>query len=203
LVLMASQAFFYNAIFFTYALVLGRFLAVTPERIGLYLLPFAISNALGPLVLGPLFDSLGRKPMIASTYAVSGALLALGGWMFALGWLNAVTLTLVWTAVFFFASPAASAAYLTVAECFPLEVRALAIALFYALGTGLGGIAGPLVFGRLIGTGDARQVFAGYLFGSGLMIGAAVVELAIGVKAERRPLETVARPLATAPESES
>lgn len=128
-------------------------------------------------------------------------LLALGGWLFAEGWLNAVTLTLVWTVVFFFASPAASAAYLTVAECFPLEVRALAIALFYALGTGLGGIAGPLVFGQLIGTGNAWQVFAGYLFGSALMIGAAIVELAIGVKAENHSLETVAPPLASVVQS--
>lgn len=202
LVLMASQAFFYNAIFFTYALVLGRFFAIAPDRVGVFLLPFAISNAIGPLLLGPLFDSGGRKPMIASTYAISGVLLALGGWMFAQGWLNATTLTLVWTIVFFFASPAASAAYLTVAECFPLEVRALAIALFYALGTGLGGIAGPLVFGHLIGTGNAWQVFAGYLFGSALMIGAAIVELAIGVKAEKNSLEAIALPLASVVESE-
>jgi len=197
LALMSAQAFFYNAIFFTYALVLGRFYRVPAGDIGLYLLPFAFANALGPLVLGPLFDSLGRKPMIAATYALSGVLLAAGGWMFARDLLDATTLTLSWMAVFFFASPAASAAYLTVSESFPLETRALAIALFYALGTAVGGIAAPLLFGWLIGSGARSRVFDGYLLGAGLMIGAALVELAIGLKAERQPLENVAPPLAS------
>jgi MFS family permease len=195
LVLMAAQAFFYNAIFFTYALVLGHFFKVAPGRIGLYLLPFSLANVAGTLLLGPLFDTLGRKPMIAGTYALSGILLAGGGWMFAHGRLDAIGLTLVWTVTFFFASPAASSAYLTVSESFPLESRAMAIALFYAFGTALGGIAGPLVFGRLIATGEPAAVFRGYLVGAGLMVGAAMVELAIGVKAERRSLESVARPL--------
>jgi len=197
--LMAAQAFFYNAIFFTYALVLVRFFDVVPGRVGLYLLPFAFANAFGAILLGPFFDSLGRKPMIAATYAISGVLLAAGGWMFAHGMLDAVGLTIVWTVVFFFASPAASSAYLTVSESFPLETRALAIALFYAFGTALGGIAGPILFGKLIGTGDPAQVYAGYLFGAVLMVGAAVVELAIGVNAERRPLEDLAPPLAARP----
>jgi MFS family permease len=194
--LMSAQAFLYNAIFFTYALVLNRFFLVPAGRVGLYLLPFSITNAIGPLVLGPLFDTLGRKPMIAGTYAVSGLLLAGGGWMFAQGGLTALSLTVIFAAVFFFASPAASAAYLTVSESFPLETRALAIALFYALGTALGGIAGPLVFGHLIGLGDRTQLFHGYLFAAALMIGAALVELAIGIKSERQSLESVAPPLA-------
>ena len=198
LALMAAQAFLYNAIFFTYALVLGRFFQVPAGKVGLYLLPFSLTNAVGPLLLGPLFDSLGRKPMIAATYAISGLVLAAGGWMFAQGGLSAVTLTAIFAVVFFFASPAASAAYLTVGESFPLETRAMAIAIFYAMGTALGGIAGPIVFGRLIGAGGRLPLFHGYLFAAGLMVAAAAVELAIGVKSERRPLEEVAAPLASA-----
>jgi MFS family permease len=198
LTLMGAQAFLYNAIFFTYALVLNRFFQVPAGKVGLYLLPFSITNALGPLLLGPLFDTLGRKPMIAATYAISGLLLAGGGWMFAQGELTATSLTLLFAAVFFFASPAASAAYLTVSESFPLETRALAIALFYALGTAVGGIAGPLVFGHLIGQGGRGPLYHGYLFAAALMIGAAVVELAIGIKSEGKSLESVAPPLASA-----
>jgi MFS family permease len=195
LVLMASQAFFYNAIFFTYALVLTRFYAVPSDAIGWYMLPFAIGNFMGPLLLGPLFDTLGRKPMIAFTYAISGVLLAVVGWLFQQGMVAAVTLTICWSGIFFFASAAASAAYLTVSESFPLEARALAIAFFYAVGTAIGGVASPWLFGILVGSGDRGDVFLGYLFGAGLMIGAAVVELLIGVKAERQPLESVARPI--------
>jgi MFS family permease len=197
LALMAAQAFFYNAIFFSYALVLTRFYAVPAGAVGWYILPFALGNFLGPLLLGPLFDTVGRKPMIASTYALSGVLLALVGWLFRQGLFDAGSLTLAWTGIFFFASAAASAAYLTVSESFPLEVRALAIALFYALGTALGGVAAPALFGALIGSGERGNVFGGYLFGAGLMIAAAVVELAVGVKAERRPLEGVAPPLSS------
>jgi MFS family permease len=192
---MASQAFFYNAIFFTYALVLTRFYAVPSDAVGWYMLPFAIGNFLGPLLLGPLFDTLGRKPMIAFTYAISGVLLAVVGWLFRQGMVDAVTLTICWSGIFFFASAAASAAYLTVSESFPLEARALAIAFFYAVGTAIGGVASPWLFGILVGSGDRGDVFLGYLFGAGLMIGAAVVELLIGVKAERQPLESVARPI--------
>jgi MFS family permease len=197
LVLMAAQAFFYNAIFFSYALVLTRFYAVPSADIGWYILPFALGNFLGPLVLGPLFDTLGRKPMIAATYALSGVLLAAVGWLFRENLVDAATLTLCWSVIFFFASAAASAAYLTVSESFPLEARALAIALFYAVGTGIGGVAAPWLFGLLIGSGERSAVFVGYLIGAGLMIGAALVELAIGVKAERQPLESVARPLSS------
>jgi MFS family permease len=195
LVLMGSQAFFYNAIFFTYALVLTKFYAVPAASIGWYILPFALGNFLGPLLLGPLFDRIGRKPMIASTYAISGLLLALVGYLFREGMVDARQLTLCWSGIFFFASAAASAAYLTVSESFPLEARALAIAFFYAVGTALGGATAPWLFGILVASGERGAVFGGYLFGAALMIAAALTELAIGVKAERVPLESVARPL--------
>jgi MFS family permease len=195
LVLMAAQAFFYNAIFFTYALVLGRFFGVPEDRVGLYLLPFAAGNFLGPLLLGHLFDTLGRRAMIAGTYAASGVLLLLTAWLFSAGLLDATQQTLAWSVVFFFASAAASSAYLTAGECFPLEMRALAIALFYAIGTGLGGFAGPWLFGTLIGTGERDAIAWGYVFGSALMLAAAGVALRLGVAAERQPLESVAPPL--------
>jgi MFS family permease len=197
LVLMTAQAFFYNAIFFTYALVLTRFYQVPSAAIGWYVLPFALGNFLGPLVLGPLFDTVGRKPMIAGTYAVSGVLLALVGYLFRQDLVDAATLTACWSGIFFFASAAASSAYLTVSESFPIEARALGIAVFYALGTAIGGVAAPALFGLLVGSGERGAVFLGYLFGAGLMIGAALVELAIGIKAERQPLESVARPLSS------
>jgi MFS family permease len=195
LVLMGSQAFFYNAIFFSYALVLTKFYSVPSASIGWYILPFALGNFCGPLLLGPLFDHIGRKPMIASTYAVSGILLAIVGYLFREDVLNAGQLTLCWTGIFFFASAAASAAYLTVSESFPIEARALAIAFFYAVGTTFGGVVSPWLFGTLVGSGERSAVFDGYLFGAGLMIVAALTEIAIGVKAERQPLESVARPL--------
>jgi MFS family permease len=196
LALMAAQAFFYNAIFFTFALVLGDFFGIAPEHIGWYILPFAAGNFLGPLLLGRLFDTIGRRKMIALTYAISGILLVISGYLFAIDALSARSQTIAWMIIFFFASPAASAAYLTVSETFPLEVRALAIALFYAIGTAIGGVAGPVLFGALIDTGSRASVFAGYLVGSVLMIGAAWIAWRFGVNAERRSLETVARPLA-------
>jgi MFS family permease len=195
IVLMSSQAFFYNAIFFTYALVLTQFYGVPSAAIGWYVLPFAIGNFFGPLLLGPLFDRIGRKPMIASTYAISGVLLAIVGYLFREDALDAEQLTLCWSGIFFFASAAASAAYLTVSESFPIEARALAIAFFYAVGTALGGAVAPWLFGMLIGSGERGAVFNGYLFGAALMIAAALTELLIGIKAERQPLERVARPL--------
>jgi MFS family permease len=197
LVLMAAQAFVYNAIFFTYALILSRFYGVPADKVGLYILPFAIGNFLGPLLLGPLFDSWGRRPMIVTTYALSGILLALTGWMFHAGWLDATTQTAMWSVVFFFASAAASAAYLTVGECFPLEIRALTIALFYAFGTLLGGVGGPWLFGVLIAGGSSGEILGGYLLGAVLMIVAALVTLKLGVAAERKPLEEVAPPLSS------
>jgi MFS family permease len=195
LVLMTAQAFFYNAIFFSYALVLTRFYAIPSAAIGWYILPFALGNFVGPVVLGPLFDIVGRKPMIASTYAISGMLLAVVGYLFREGLLDAAQLTACWTGIFFFASAAASAAYLTVSESFPLEARAFAIALFYAVGTAAGGVVSPWLFGVLVASGERSAVFMGYLLGAALMIAAALTELAIGINAERQPLERVARPL--------
>ncbi|HEX7727143.1 MAG TPA: MFS transporter [Rhizomicrobium sp.] len=197
LALMIAQAFFYNAIFFTYALVLSAFFNIPSDRIGWYILPFAAGNFLGPLLLGRLFDTIGRRAMVAFTYGISGVLLAVSGYLFAAGLLTAETQTIAWMVIFFFASPAASAAYLTVSETFPLEVRALAIAIFYAIGTGIGGVAGPALFGALIDTGSRDSVFAGYCLGSALMIAAALIGWRYGVAAERRPLESVASPLAT------
>ncbi len=193
--LMAAQAFCYNAIFFTYALILTNFYGIASGDVGWFMLPFAISNFLGPLLLGSLFDTLGRKTMIAATYAISGVLMAITGLMFQQGMLDSVGLTVAWTTIFFFASAAASSAYLTVSESFPLELRAIAIAIFYAFGTALGGIGGPALFGALIETGSRLEVMWGYVFGGALMVIAAIVEAAIGIQSERRPLEEVARPL--------
>ncbi|MFC5430548.1 MFS transporter [Paraburkholderia denitrificans] len=198
--LMTAQAFFYNAIFFTYALVLTDFYHVPGDEVGLYLLPFALGNFLGPLVLGRLFDTLGRRTMIAATYALAGVLLTASGYLFEQGWLTVTTQTIAWMVIFFFASAAASSAYLTVSESFPLEIRALAIAVFYAFGTGLGGIAGPAFFGRLVDTHQPSEVFSGYLVGSALMIVAALIAAIWGVDAERKPLEHVAAPLSAVPD---
>ncbi len=196
LTLMTAQAFFYNAIFFTYALILTDFYGTPSDRIGWYILPFALGNVLGPILLGRLFDTVGRKIMIASTYALSGVLLTVTAWLFSANLLTASSLTLAWMVVFFFASAAASSAYLTVSEIFPLEIRALAIAFFYAIGTGVGGIAGPLLFGALIDTGSRVGVAAGYVLGAVLMGFAALTEALWGVAAERKPLEDLSRPLA-------
>ena len=198
LVLMVSQAFCYNAIFFTYALVLGRFYGIASDRVGLYLLPFAVGNFLGPLVLGRLFDTWGRRAMIAGTYGLAGALLGLTAILFVAGKLDAVSQTVAWTVVFFFASAAASSAYLTVGECFPLEVRALSIAFFYAFGTAIGGVMAPWLFGILVGTGEPAAVASGYALGAILMLVAAGVALWLGVGAECKSLEEVARPLSSA-----
>ena len=193
--LMVAQAFLYNAIFFTYALVLTRFFHVKAGVTGLYLLPFAFGNVLGVYVLGSLFDTIGRRQMIAATYGISAVLLAITGWLFAVDALTVVTMTALWTAIFFIASPAASSAYLTVSEIFPLETRALAIAFFFSLGTGAGGIAAPWLFGTLIGTGSRINLFYGYVAAALLMLAAAAIELVFGVAAERQSLEKIAEPL--------
>ncbi|MDO8911667.1 MAG: MFS transporter [Phenylobacterium sp.] len=197
-VLMATQAFCYNAIFFTYALILTRFYGIAPASIGWFMLPFAAGNFMGPLLLGHLFDTLGRKVMITATYGLAGVLMCIIGWMFAQGMLSAVQQTAAWTVIFFFASAGASAAYLTVGESFPLEVRAVTISLFYAFGTLLGGVGGPALFGALIDSGERHQILWGYLLGGGLMIFAAIVEVFLGVNAERKSLEEVAPPLSMA-----
>jgi MFS family permease len=196
--LMTAQAFFYNAIFFTYALVLTDFYGIEASEVGWYLLPFAVGNFLGPLLLGHLFDTLGRRIMIATTYALSGLLLAVTGALFAAGVLSATWQTAAWTIIFFFASAAASSSYLTVSETFPLEVRALAIAFFYAAGTAVGGIGAPWLFGALIDTGSRMSLFGGYLMAAALMLAAALIAFRFAVAAERKSLEAVATPLSAA-----
>jgi MFS family permease len=191
--LMTGQAFLYNAIFFTYTLVLTKFYDVDPKTAPLYLIPFAVGNFLGPLLLGPLFDIIGRRVMITSTYIISGLLLILTGQLFVEDALSARSMTLAWCAIFFFASAGASAAYLSVSELFPLEARAMAIALFYAVGTGLSALA-PWLFGHLIDTASRTNVNYGYLLGASLMIAAGITAAFLAVPAERRALEDVASP---------
>lgn len=188
--LMLSQAFLYNAIFFSYSLILERFHGVAKEDVALYIVPFAAGNFLGPLLLGRLFDRWGRRVMIPLTYALSGILLTITGALFLQGWLTAVTQTLAWAAVFFFASAAASSAYLTVSELFPVELRGMAIAVFYAFGTLVASIA-PTLFGMIAEGGSPTQLFEAYVLASVLMIGAAMIARVFGVNAEGRSLESL------------
>jgi MFS family permease len=200
--LFIGQAFLYNAVFFTYALVLTKFYGVGASSIGFYVFAFAIGNFLGPLLLGRFFDSVGRKPMIAGTYILSGVLLIVTAILFQQGTLTATSQTAAWCVIFFFASAGASAAYLTVSEIFPMETRAMAISFFYAVGTAIGGITGPLLFGKLIEAGGETNVMYGYLLGAALMIGAGIVELFLGVEAAQKQLEDIAKPL-TAEDAEA
>jgi MFS family permease len=193
--LMVAQSFLYNSVFFTFGLILAHFYRVPNEHVGFYILPLAIGNFCGPLLLGALFDTIGRKKMISATFALSGIFLIVTAVLFGLDRLTAVTQTIAWLVIFFVASPAASSAYLTASEIFPLETRALAIACFYALGTALGGSIAPTVFGRLIETGSSWNVAAGYLAAASLLLIAAIVELAYGVDAEGKALESIAEPL--------
>jgi MFS family permease len=193
--LFTGQAFLYNAIFFTYALVLTEIYGVSASSVGLYLLPFAVGNFAGPLLLGRFFDTIGRKPMIAGTYILSGILLIITGILFQSGDLTATTQTIAWCIIFFFASAGASAAYLTVSEIFPMETRAMAIAFFYATGTIVGGFGGPLLFGALIQTGEPSQIFIGYLIGAAVMIVGGIIQALMGVEAAQRDLEDIAPPL--------
>jgi len=195
LTLMSCQAFCYNAVFFTYALILTKFYAIPAHHVGWFMLPFALGNLAGPLLLGRLFDSIGRRIMITSTYALAGLLMAVTGAAFAAGWLSAWEQTAAWTVIFFFASAAASAAYLTVGESFPLEMRAMAIALFYAIGTAMGGVVGPALFGWLIEGGQRSDIMWGYLIAATLMLVAAATEWWLGFAAEGQPLEAVSAPL--------
>jgi MFS family permease len=200
--LFVGQAFLYNAFFFTYGDTLSTFLDV--KQTGWYIAVFALSNFAGALLLSPLFDTLGRVKMITGTYVVSGVLLGITGVF--LGDFSAVTLTLMGSIIFFFASAGASAAYLTASEIFPMETRALCIAFFYAIGTAAGGIAGPLLFGYLIdhatASGDISKIAVGYFIGSALMIAGGIVEAFLGVKAEGQSLESIAQPL-TAEDADS
>jgi MFS family permease len=200
LALFTGQAFLYNAIFFTYALVLTEIYGVDAASVGYYLLPFAVGNFLGPLLLGRLFDTVGRKPMIAGTYILSGVLLIITGVLFDNGTLNATTQTVAWCVIFFFASAGASAAYLTVSEIFPMETRAMAIAFFYATGTIVGGFGGPLLFGALIQSGEPGQIFIGYVVGAVVMIVGGVIQALMGVEAAGRDLEDIAPPLSATQE---
>jgi MFS family permease len=193
--LFVGQAFLYNAVFFTQALVLTTFFGVQAQSVGWFILPLAVGNFLGPLILGRLFDVVGRRTMITLSYTGSGVLLAGTAWLFVGDHLDATTLTVCWSVVFFFASAGASSAYLTVSEVFPMETRAMAIAFFYAVGTGLGGIIGPTLFGSLIATKSTGPVAWGYVLGAVLMTAAGLVELWLGVDAEQRSLEDIAAPL--------
>ena len=197
---MVTQSFMYNAISFTYPFVLTKFYAVPSHNIGFYILPFAIGNFLGPLLLGRFFDTIGRKQMISFTYAMAGCLLAVTGYLFWQGAFTSVTQMVAWSTIFFFASAGASAAYLTVSEIFPMEIRAMAIAFFFVVAQGAG-IVAPWLYGKLIET-SAESVFYGYLLGAGMMLVGAVVELWLGVKAEGRSLEHIATPLSAQPLSE-
>jgi MFS family permease len=192
--LFIGQAFLYNAITFGYAQILATFFHVTTNP-GYYFAVIAVGNLFGPLLLAPLFDSLGRKPMIAGTYILSGALLFGTAWLFDAGALNATTMTACWCVVLFFASAGASSAYLTVSEVFPMETRALAIAFFYAIGTAAGGITGPLLFSSLVSTGKVSDTVVAFAIGASLMVLAGLVEVVLGVKAERKGLEEIASPL--------
>jgi MFS family permease len=193
--LFIGQAFLYNAITFGYATILIEFFDVPSAHTGYYYAVIAAGNFVGPVLLGPLFDTLGRKPMIAGTYILSGTLLLVTALLFQRGALNATTTTLCWTVVLFFASTGASSAYLTVSEVFPMETRAMAIAFFYAIGTAVGGITGPQLFSRLIASGDDSQVALAFAIGAVLMIAGGIVTLFFGVAAERQSLENIAKPL--------
>jgi MFS family permease len=197
LTLMIAQSFLFNAAFFSYGLVLTKFYGVPENQAGLYLLPLTLSNFMGPLLLGPLFDTVGRRTMITGTYAAGGILLIATAILFGANALTAWTQTIAWMAVFFFSSAAASSAYLTASEIFPLETRALAIAIFYALGTAIGGATSPLLFGYLVGTGSLWSLAGGYVFAAILMLVAALAELKFGVDAEMRSLESIAEPLSS------
>lgn len=193
LVLMVCQAFFYNAIFFTYSMILHTYYGVPEQDVGKYIIPFAVGNLAGPILLGRLFDTLGRRRMIVGTYALSGITLIITGMLFVRGMLTAETQTIAWCVVFFFASPAASSAYLTVSELFPVELRGMAISLFYAIGTGAGVLA-PTIFAWLIGSGERSALLHGYEFAAALMIIAAVVAWYLAEDAEQKSLEQLAGP---------
>ena len=193
--LMITQSFLYNAIFFTYALVLTQFYNVSATRVPLYGLAFSVGNLMGPLLLAPLFDTVGRKKMISGTYILSGVLLAISGWLFDNGDLTANSQTFVWIVIFFFASAGASSAYLTVSETWPIEIRAEAIAVFFAIAQ-LFGALGPAFYGWLIGDGQSRTgLFIGYLIGGGIMIFGGVIEIIFVIDAEGKSLEDVTKPL--------
>jgi MFS family permease len=192
--LMASQAVLYNATLFGMVSIYTTFFHASKANAPLYILPFAAGNLLGPWILGPLFDTVGRKIMISTTYLAAAVTLGITAWLFHAGSLSAATMTLCWCICFFFASAGASAAYLTVSEIFPMETRAMAIALFYACGTGVA-IAAPWTFGKLIETGSVGYVTIAFVIGGVIMAVGGIVEILLGVEAAGKSLEQVARPL--------
>ncbi|MDX3576172.1 MFS transporter [Streptomyces sp. FL07-04A] len=196
--LFIGQAFLYNAITFGFGAILTRFFDVPSGDTGYYFAVIAIGNFCGPLLLGKLFDTVGRRVMISSTYLLSGVLLFGTAWLFDQGSLDATTMTACWCAVLFFASAGASSAYLTVSEVFPMETRAMSIAFFYALGTAAGGISGPLLFAKLTDTGKVGDTVLAFSIGATLMCLAGLVAAVLAVKAERRSLEDIAKPLTAA-----
>jgi MFS family permease len=193
--LFVGQAFLYNSILFGFGNLLSLYFHTPSGNVPYYLAVFAVGNFAGALLLSPLFDTLGRKPMIAGTYILSGALLIVTGLLFKAHDLDDISFTACCCVVFFFASAGASAAYLTVSEVFPLETRALCIAVFYAVGTGIGGVIGPQVFSRMINTDSYEQVFLALGLGAVMMILGGMAELLFGVKAEGQSLERIAKPL--------
>ena len=195
--LMITQSFLYNAIFFTYTLVLAKFYGIDSTSAPVFLIAFAVGNLAGPLTIGHLFDTIGRRKMIAGTYVLSGLLLAITAFLFKAGVLNAVTQTIAWCVIFYFASAGASAAYLTVSEIFPLEVRSKAIAVFFAIAQCFGAIA-PAIYGALIGDGSQPiKLFFGYILGAVIMIAGGVVAFFLAVDAEGKSLEDIASPLSS------
>ncbi len=193
--LMVGQSFFYNAVFFTYGLVLAQFFKVKGEHVSIYILPLALSNFVGPLILGRFFDSIGRKKMITGTYGLSGLLMIGSALMFRGSHAGPIGQDMWFMAIFFIASSAASSAYLTVSEVFPLEVRAFAISIFYAIGTLAGGVGAPILFAKLISSGSRTELFWGYILGAVLMLLAAGTELKLGIDAEGKSLESISAPL--------
>ncbi|HEX4466465.1 MAG TPA: MFS transporter, partial [Solirubrobacteraceae bacterium] len=190
-----GQAFLYNSLLFSLGYLLETFFHIAGDKTPYYIAIFAVGNLMGPLSLARLFDTVGRRPMISGCYLLSGVLLAVMAFMFKAGDFSAAGFIAALVVIFFFASAGASAAYLTVSEIFPLETRALCIAVFYAIGTGAGGIAGPLLFAHLIESGKASHIFVGFIIGAGAMVAGGVAELLFGVKAERESLEGIAKPL--------
>jgi MFS family permease len=198
---MITQSFLYNAIFFTYALVLVNFYHVPANRVPIYGLAFSVGNLCGPLLLGSLFDKWGRKKMISGTYLLSGALLAASAGLFSSGALNATTQTVVWIVIFFFASAGASSAYLTVSETWPIEIRAEAIAVFFSIAQ-IFGAAGPVIYGALIGNGSSKTgLTIGYIMGGLIMAAGGIIEIVFGVNAEGKSLEAVTKPLTATDDS--
>ena len=197
--MMVTQAFLYNAIFFTYALVLSNIYKIPSDRIGVYFFPFAVGNLLGPLLLGHFFDTIGRRKMILATYGGSGVLLLISAFFFHAGALNATTQTIFWSVIFFFASAGASSAYLTVSEIFPLELRGQAISFFFAISQLAGGVAAPYIFGKLVDAShkgaNLNPLFWGYVVGAAIMIAGGLIAWFFGVNAERKSLEDIANPL--------